>query len=384
MEQIVVFLISGEIMNLNRIEEDAIVGGEFQAKNFISKIVIPKGVKKIGAKAFKDCENLEEITFPDGITEICPSAFENCKKLKKVILPNSVNLLGENLFKGCTGLGEVSLPSKIDIIPEGCFLDCRSLKKIRIPETVIAIQSCAFQGTGLKEIHFPDSLVRIGTNTFAGSNIAKVTGNTKNINFVGQSAFELTPISLKVDEDGIFRIDDIILYAKTAPKQMKFEDCLFASGCFCGNKTTKELLLINCRGINPCAFAESGVEIVQVTGSWFVVSMNAFEKCKIKQLELDAGNIVLTSYAFKNAEIESLFMWANTINFNLDFARDAHIKSFALKCNLDSITYDEDTFSNAIIDEISFVGGDDAEMYNIPNNEELKNILDSVYKKEGA
>lgn len=53
MEQIVAFLTNGEIMNLNRIEDDVIVGGEFQAKGFISKIIIPDGVKKLVKKLLK-------------------------------------------------------------------------------------------------------------------------------------------------------------------------------------------------------------------------------------------------------------------------------------------------------------------------------------------
>ena len=384
MEQIVAFLTNGEIMNLNRIEDDVIVGGEFQAKGFISKIIIPDGVKKIGEKAFKDCDNLEEVILPNDLEGIYPSAFENCKKLKKINLPNLVEMIGQNAFKCCEELNEVVLPAQIDIIAEGCFDGCRSLKEINLPETVTVIEARAFRGTGLRSIHFPDNLIKIGTNAFAGSNIAKVTGNTKNIVFVGYTAFELTPISLKRDENDVFRIDDIILFAGATPKEMMFESCLFASGCFSKNKTTKELLLVNCKGINPATFSESNVEVVQITGNRLAVSMNAFEKCKIRRLEIDTNAIVLSSYAFKEAKITDLFLWADDINFNLEFARDAYIKSFALKYNPNLIVYDNDTFTSGVFDEISFVGGTDIDAFAVPNNEEIVNILNSVYKKESA
>lgn len=384
MEQIVAFLTNGEMMNLNRIDDDIIVSGEFQAKGFITKIIIPEDIKRIGEKAFKDCDNLEEVIFPNGLEDIYPSAFENCKKLKKINLPNSVEMIGQDAFKCCEELSEVVLPAQIDIIAEGCFDGCRSLKEISLPKTVTTIGARAFRGTGLTEIYFPENLMKVGTSAFAGSNIAKVTGNTKNIVFVGYTAFESTPISLKRDENDVFRIDDIILFAGATPKEMMFENCLFASGCFSKNKTTKELLLVNCKGINPATFSESNVEVVQITGHWFTVSMNAFEKCKIRRLEIDTNTIVLSSYAFKEAEITDLFLWADDISFNLEFARDAHIKSFALKYNPNSITYDNETFMDGVFEEISFVGGAEIDMYTIPNNEEIVNILNSVYKKESA
>lgn len=383
MEQIVAFLTNGGMANLGRVDDDTIIAEEFQAKNFISKVIIPEDVIEIGEKAFKDCCNLEEVVLPNGLKRIHSSAFENCKKLKKINLPNSVEI-GQRTFSGCEVLSDIVLPEKIDAIPKECFDCCRSLKEITLPETVTTIGARAFRGTSLREIHFSDNLTKIGTEAFAGSNIAKVTGNTKNIVFVGEQAFALTPISLNKDENNIFRIDNIIIHAGTTPKEMAFEDCLFASDCFYGNKTAKKLFLTNCRGINPSAFRESSVEVVQITGKQPTIFVSAFENCNIDKFEIDVDEITLSTSAFKGVKITDLFLWADNIKFKIDFARNAHIKYFTLKHNPKVITYNNDTFTNGIFDEVLFVGGTNDNAYIIPDNETLVKILNSVYQKESA
>jgi hypothetical protein len=77
------------------------------------KIVIPKGVKRIGVSAFEDCTSLETVIIPDGVTSIDAMAFDSCMYLTSVVIPTSVANIGYAAFRNCYSLRTISS------IPEG-------------------------------------------------------------------------------------------------------------------------------------------------------------------------------------------------------------------------------------------------------------------------
>ena len=90
----------------------------FKGNKTVKKIVIPDGIKSIGANAFYGCSELEEVIFKDGsaIKEIATGTFSGCSKLDNVELPHSVTKIGYKAFNNCTAMKTVSLPNDLQII----------------------------------------------------------------------------------------------------------------------------------------------------------------------------------------------------------------------------------------------------------------------------
>ncbi|MBR1529025.1 MAG: leucine-rich repeat domain-containing protein [Oscillospiraceae bacterium] len=138
------------------------------------KIVIPDGVKKIGAFAFGHaeheddfCPNLKEVVLPESVTEIGKFAFCHCKSLVKIQLPENLKVIGREAFRKCSQLRNINLPDGLTEIPYGLFESCYSLSEIHIPDSVIKIQEKAFSCCGLKKIEIPPQ-VEMSPSVFDG------------------------------------------------------------------------------------------------------------------------------------------------------------------------------------------------------------------------
>lgn len=82
---------------LSEITRDTFTAEE---KKLIRELVIPEGVKNIGAYAFAGCSNLRNITLPDSLKEIEDRVFEGCRKLRNIVLPDNLTYTGQEAFIG--------------------------------------------------------------------------------------------------------------------------------------------------------------------------------------------------------------------------------------------------------------------------------------------
>lgn len=94
----------------------------------LKNVVIPEGIKTIGASAFSYCRNLESVQFPESLTTVGDNAFSN-SGLKAAILPDNLSSLG-SCFYYCQSLEDVRLPYKITTVPNALFNYCTSLRNI--------------------------------------------------------------------------------------------------------------------------------------------------------------------------------------------------------------------------------------------------------------
>jgi hypothetical protein len=112
--------------------------------NISGNIVIPEGVTKIGAAAFKECKYLKSVILPDGVTEIGDAAFKDCKSLQYINIPESVTIIGDRIFEGCESLRSITIPGGdgtnygygsykgIQHIGSSIFDRCRNLESVTI------------------------------------------------------------------------------------------------------------------------------------------------------------------------------------------------------------------------------------------------------------
>lgn len=185
---------------------------------------VPESVDKICSDAFAGCTFLTRIIIPEGVKSI--DGFSGCINLTNVNVPKSVTEIVDGTFSGCTGLTSINVdPGNTEYtsvdgvlfnkdktrliqypiaktntsysIPEGvteicadAFAGCTNLKSITVPSGVQIIGSRAFSGcTGLTKVFLKNSVNEIGDNAFSGCTSiisATVPGNPK----LGEAVFE--------------------------------------------------------------------------------------------------------------------------------------------------------------------------------------------------
>lgn len=384
MEEIIAYTISDEKIILPRKNEDTIEGGEFANREFIKKIILPNGINAIGPRAFVNCINLEEVVFNNDLKAIRDRAFAECKKLKTAILPASLKNIGEGAFTRCGSLDNVCVPP-ITVVPDNCFYRCSSLENVEFSEGIEFIESNAFEYTSIKTIKLPSTLKVIGISAFSHTDLNEVTGDLASIRTVGFDAFLDTPIYFKEDENGIVRIGNIVIKANKTPEELTLENCLLAKSCFKDNKYIKELILVNCKGINDYAFEHSGIKVVQVTGDSVPIGKDIFKGCDIKIIEFDAKSMCFQNSSLAKAKIKTLFIWTEETKFCFCSMPEAEIETLSLRINHKTIV-EEDAFVLANIQELTLVENvyRESEVYSIPDAKELENILSIKRKKESV
>ncbi len=137
------------------------VAGPFVGRdNSVKSVVIPDGILKIGAGAFKGCTSLREISIAETVISVGEGAFEGCTALTEIELPAAVRELGKSAFAGCSRLAEVNIPTAISAVPNSCFKNCSKLAEIAIPDNIKYIEDNAFKGCiNLKNVSLPSHSV---------------------------------------------------------------------------------------------------------------------------------------------------------------------------------------------------------------------------------
>ena len=86
----------------------------------ILKLALPEGAAVIGQDAFKEVRLPPILWIKEGATEIAPSAFEGHKELRSVSFPASMRKIGRKAFKDCEGLSNIDYHCSNLFAPD-CF-----------------------------------------------------------------------------------------------------------------------------------------------------------------------------------------------------------------------------------------------------------------------
>lgn len=177
------------------------IGAEAFSRLNITSATLPKGLVTIGDSAFYQCTDLKTINIPDTVTTIGASAFSWCGDLESVTIPRSVTSMGEMVF-AWTGLKSINVPNTIQEVPNSLFSGCESLKSVTIEKGITKIGYSAFNNCdALVGIEIPASVIELGDYVFADCDALEkmtVPGTVKTVGFRAFSDCEnLTEAVLK-------------------------------------------------------------------------------------------------------------------------------------------------------------------------------------------
>lgn len=131
-------------------------------------VVIPRGVKRIGAQAFWMNRDLASVTIPEGVTAIEYGAFFSCDNLQRVKFPRTLKSIGKDAFDQCLSLIRADIPDSVVEIGEEAFKLCKMLQKVNLPDGLVRIREACFYGCyALKSINIPNTVKRIDEGAFA-------------------------------------------------------------------------------------------------------------------------------------------------------------------------------------------------------------------------
>ena len=132
----------------------------------IKKIVIKKGVTRIGDLAFGGCRNLTSVEIPNSVKSIGVRAFVECIHIPSIEIPNSVTSIEEQAFSRCDALTSIEIPNSVTSIGHQAFYNCYRLASVTIGNSVTDIAKEAFY-----------ALPALTSITFKGSNPPEVLAN---------------------------------------------------------------------------------------------------------------------------------------------------------------------------------------------------------------
>lgn len=218
----------------------------------VTKVVVPKNVKRIRKCAFNNCPNLETVVLPKDLKEIEYEAFANCPKLTKVNIPMLNVKMGKDVFlntpageefieqleqrrlelnkwsgidkpmysyiidrklvqfdeRDLSENGEFIVPAQVLKIENNVFESCRKLTKIKFLPGLQEIGYFAFAGCSkLQEVEMSDTITKIGRNAFEWCRNLKEIVLPTGLKYVQSSTFRGCGLEKVVLPEGLIRID---------------------------------------------------------------------------------------------------------------------------------------------------------------------------------
>lgn len=94
-----------------------------------------------------------------------------------VVIPDGVKTIGADAFASHTGIIKVVIPDSVETIGEGAFAGCSSLTETEGGQSVRRIRDRAFQGCPIQTILIPASVEEIGLRAYDTAESVKQAGN---------------------------------------------------------------------------------------------------------------------------------------------------------------------------------------------------------------
>ncbi len=263
----------------------------------IIKVVIKKGVTRVGAYAFYDCDQVTSVSLGSTVTEIGKCAFAFCEKIQSISFPASLKKIGNSAFRFCYGLKSVTIPDNVTNIYAYAFRYCDALTEVNL-------------GIGLKELgtgafEYCESLTGItadtANKTFASKNgILFNKAITKLICYPqakGYTSYSIPDTVTTIGKDAFYCCSD--LTSVTIPKSVK----TIGAYAFCGcTGLTGITIPASVEVIGSGAFYEcSGITAVKVPDSVREIGEYAFFRCtSLGTVTIGINTVEIGAFAFTN------------------------------------------------------------------------------------
>ncbi len=164
----------------------------------IEEVIIPEGVKSIGAYAFADMQGLKRVVLPSTLERIDQGAFYNCTNLTVIEGLENVKFINQNAFANSGLAGDIRLDSVV-AIADNSFRNCTSIKSVTLSTNTQSVGAWAFAGaTSLQSVTIPAEKIKLGQRAF--EDCASLTAIELNVSVVPAGAFDgcaaLTTVTL--------------------------------------------------------------------------------------------------------------------------------------------------------------------------------------------
>lgn len=267
---------------------------------------LPDTIREIGEYAFYSNSQLVSIDLPHELVRIGNSAFAQCSKLSQIVLPSLVESIDKYAFSETNALTEIIIPAKMKTISEDTFFKS-GIKRVYFPDGLESIERGAFASCeNLSEISFPEGLISIGDYAFSGcKNIDEEIQLSQSLLRLESYAFQSTsiqyidlPDNLEYLGEYVFsesRIKEMTLPPKiTAVPKGLCSQCGSLESVILHQDITKigEAAFYNCGRLKEIVFPENlgvigpesffGCGLIQVVVPNTVVRIGqlAFSQCK--------------------------------------------------------------------------------------------------------
>ncbi len=290
----------------------------FFDKRGILSVKLPKTLKEIGSRAFRNCIGLETVIFEGGSVRIHEDAFKNCTSLKTIRICDEK----EYRFEGLAGLRGTEIPEMVRRIYRQVMGNFRisgtillkylgSESRVAVPEGITQIAEEAFAGNeAIDRVILPDSVYRIGAEAFRDCLLLQTIVLPGGLEKIGPGAFEncVKLIRIRLPQEvrhieertfrhctvlrevrfpeGFYGIEESAFYGCTSLREISFPDSLRWIGrmAFYRCSGLKEVRLpagVGC--VESLAFGRSGVRRVQIGADGGQYKTEVFGGCRSLQ-----------------------------------------------------------------------------------------------------